>query len=60
MEYPIDDSSSIIKLIVAEQFTHLEEYFINERLIIAASKLNETKKKMLYYMYIEHLQDKIF
>lgn len=50
VEYPIDDSPPIIKLITAEQATHLEEYFINERLIVAISKLNESQKKLLYYV----------
>lgn len=57
-EYPINEGPPTIKLITAEQAIHLEEYLINERLIIAIARLTDAQKKLLYYKYVEQLSDK--
>lgn len=58
VEYPIEEGPPIIKLLTAEQATHLEEYFINERLTMSVARLTDLQKKLLYYKYVEQLSDK--
>ena len=58
VEYPIDDGPPIIKLLTEKQAIHFEEYLVNERLIIAISRLTDAQKKLLDYTYVERLSDK--
>lgn len=58
LEYLIDEMLPGVKLIKAEQAAHLEEYFINERLVISIARLTDPQKKLLYYKYVEQLSDK--
>ena len=58
VEYPIEERPPIVKLLTAEQAVHLEEYFVNERLIMSVARLTDLQKKLLYYKYVEQLSDK--
>lgn len=58
VEYPIEERPPIVKLLTAEQAVHLEEYFVNERLIMSVDRLTDLQKKLLYYKYVEQLSDK--
>ena len=58
VEYPIEERPPIFKLLTAEQAVHLEEYFVNERLIMSVARLTDLQKKLLYYKYVEQLSDK--
>lgn len=48
LEYLIDEALPSVSLIRAEQAEHLEEYFINEKLVISISRLTDSQKKLLY------------